>query len=54
MMVRILSHRLTHYPITGAASKGSILQMCPPAERTDALSAITLIELIARLITSMS
>ncbi|KAL9079033.1 MAG: hypothetical protein Q9157_002048 [Trypethelium eluteriae] len=38
---------------TGSASKGSILQMCPPSERTDALSAITLVEMIARLLTSM-
>ena len=39
---------------TGAASKGTILQMCPAAERTDALSAITLLESIARLSTSES
>jgi hypothetical protein len=34
---------------TGAAAKGTILQMCSPAERADALSAITLIEMVARL-----
>ena len=39
---------------TGAAAKGTILQMCSAAERADALSAITLVEMIARLATSMS
>lgn len=34
---------------TGPAAKGTILQMCPPAQRTDALSAISLVELVARL-----
>lgn len=37
---------------TGAAAKGTILQMCSPGEKTDALSAITLIEMTARLATS--
>lgn len=37
---------------TGAAAKGTILQMCVASERTDALSAITLIENLARLSTS--
>jgi hypothetical protein len=37
---------------TGAASKGTILQMCPSSERVDALSAITLVENMARLTTS--
>jgi hypothetical protein len=37
---------------TGSAAKGSILQMCPAAERTDALSAITLVDMLARLSTS--
>lgn len=37
---------------TAASSKGTILQMCPASERTDALSAITLVENIARLTTS--
>ena len=37
---------------TGAAAKGTILQMCSPAERADALSAITLLEMVARLATS--
>lgn len=37
---------------TGSSAKGTILQMVPAAERTDALSAITLIEMIARLSTS--
>lgn len=37
---------------TGAAAKGTILQMCLSSERTDALSAITLIENLARLSTS--
>ena len=39
---------------SGAAAKGTILQMCTAAERTDALSAITLVEMIARLLTSKS
>ena len=39
---------------TGAASKGTILQMCLASERTDALSAITLVENLARLSTSTS
>lgn len=38
---------------TGASAKGSILQMCPASERADALSAITLVEMLARLTTSM-
>lgn len=37
---------------TGASSKGVILQMCKANERTDALSAITLVENVARLTTS--
>lgn len=37
---------------TGAASKGVILQMTSADERTDALSAITLVENVARLLTS--
>ena len=37
---------------TGSSAKGTILQMCPVGERADALSAITLIEMIARLMTS--
>lgn len=37
---------------TGAASKGSILQMLPSADRVDALSGITLVENIARLSTT--
>ncbi|KAI9660362.1 MAG: hypothetical protein M1821_009712 [Bathelium mastoideum] len=37
---------------SGAAAKGTILQMCLPSERTDALSAITLVEMIARLLTT--
>jgi MFS family permease len=37
---------------TGAASKGSILQMLPSSDRVDALSGITLIENIARLSTT--
>jgi hypothetical protein len=37
---------------TGAAAKGSILQMCSASERPDALSAITLVEMIARLTTT--
>jgi MFS family permease len=37
---------------TGAASKGSILQMLPNSDRVDALSGITLVENIARLSTS--
>ena len=39
---------------TGASSKGTILQMCLASERTDALSAITLVENLARLSTGMS
>ncbi|KAK5124771.1 hypothetical protein LTR85_001484 [Meristemomyces frigidus] len=34
---------------TGPSAKGTILQMCPPEQRTDALSAISLVELMARL-----
>jgi hypothetical protein len=37
---------------TGAASKGSILQMLPNSDRMDALSGITLVENIARLSTT--
>lgn len=37
---------------TSSAAKGTILQMCPAGERTDALSAISLVEMIARLTTS--
>lgn len=37
---------------TGAAAKGTMLQMCMASERVDALSAITLLENIARLSTS--
>ena len=37
---------------TGSSAKGTILQMCPASERADALSAITLVETIARLSTS--
>jgi MFS family permease len=35
---------------TGSAAKGTILQMCSPADRADALGAITLVEMIARLV----
>ncbi|KAK5135860.1 hypothetical protein LTR08_004509 [Meristemomyces frigidus] len=34
---------------TGPSAKGTVLQMCPPEQRTDALSAISLVELLARL-----
>jgi hypothetical protein len=37
---------------TGSSAKGTILQMCPASERADALSAITLVEMVARLLTS--
>ncbi|KAF2024023.1 MFS general substrate transporter [Setomelanomma holmii] len=37
---------------TGAASKGTILQMLPSSDRVDALSGITLVENIARLLTT--
>jgi predicted MFS family arabinose efflux permease len=37
---------------TGSASKGSILQMLPNSDRVDALSGITLVENIARLLTT--
>lgn len=37
---------------TGSAAKGTILQMCTKDERVDALKAITLLEMIARLATS--
>lgn len=37
---------------TSSASKGTILQMCSASERADALSAITLVEMVARLATS--
>lgn len=36
---------------TGSAAKGTILQMCSPEERIDALNAISLIEMAARLST---
>ena len=36
---------------TGSAAKGTMLQMCTPDQRTDALSAISLLEMIARLST---
>lgn len=36
---------------TGSAAKGTILQMCPPESRTDALQAMTLVDMIARLST---
>lgn len=36
---------------TGPAAKGTILQMCSPSQRADALSAISLVELCARLVT---
>ena len=38
---------------TGSGAKGVILQMCPASERTDALSAIALVEMIARLSTTL-
>lgn len=37
---------------TGSAAKGTMLQMCTPQERVDALSAISLLESIARLSTT--
>lgn len=37
---------------TGSSAKGVVMQMCPPEKRTDALSAISLLELVARLTTS--
>ena len=37
---------------TGSAAKGTMLQMCTPEQRTDALSAISLLEMIARLSTT--
>jgi MFS family permease len=39
---------------TGSAAKGTILQMCPDIERSEALSGITLVDMIARLSTSMT
>jgi MFS family permease len=36
---------------TGSAAKGVMLQMCAPEEKTDALSAISLLESVARLST---
>ncbi|CZT12526.1 uncharacterized protein RCO7_07667 [Rhynchosporium graminicola] len=36
---------------TGSSAKGTIIQMCSPSERTDALSAITLVEMVATLTT---
>jgi hypothetical protein len=36
---------------TGSAAKGTILQMCPDIERSEALGGITLIDMIARLST---
>jgi MFS family permease len=37
---------------TGSAAKGVMLQMCPPEQKTDALSAISLLEMMARLSTT--
>ena len=37
---------------TASSAKGTILQMCPASERTDALSAISFVEMIARLSTT--
>ncbi|RMZ79960.1 hypothetical protein DV738_g3025, partial [Chaetothyriales sp. CBS 135597] len=37
---------------TSSAAKGSILQMCAPHEKTDALSALSFIEMIGRLATT--
>jgi Major Facilitator Superfamily len=37
---------------TGSSAKGTILQMCPATARADALSAITLVDMIARLSTT--
>lgn len=37
---------------TAPAAKGTILQMCPADQRTEALSAISLVEMMARLSTS--
>lgn len=37
---------------TSSSAKGVILQMCPASERTDALSAISLVEMVARLSTT--
>ena len=37
---------------TGSAAKGTMLQMCAPDQKTDALSAISLVELAARLSTT--
>lgn len=37
---------------TGSAAKGTILQMCSPSQRADALSAISLVEMAARLATT--
>ena len=36
---------------TGSAAKGTMLQMCAPEQKTDALSAISLLEMVARLST---
>jgi MFS family permease len=36
---------------TGPAAKGTILQMCSPSQRVDALSAISLVEQLAKLVT---
>ncbi|WPH02577.1 Hypothetical protein R9X50_00544200 [Acrodontium crateriforme] len=37
---------------TGPASKGTILAMCPASQRADALSAISLVDLVARMATT--
>jgi MFS family permease len=37
---------------TASAAKGVILQMCPPGQRVDALSAIAFVEMLARLSTT--
>jgi hypothetical protein len=37
---------------SGTSAKGTILQMCEPQHRADALGAISLVEMMARLSTS--
>ena len=37
---------------TGPAAKGTILAMCPASQRADALSAISLVDLVARMVST--
>lgn len=46
-----LYHHFGPIVADSSTATGSMLQMCPPDQRTDALSAISLLEMVARLST---